>query len=64
MKGDADQVADVRNRRASIFSHMYHPLEDGEDKQHPVWSQRKRSRIGLIWFGSVATRFLLLAALC
>ena len=36
MRGDADQVADVRNRRASIFSLI--TLEDGEDKQRPVWS--------------------------
>ena len=32
---------------------VHYPLEDGEDKQHPVWSYRKRSRIELIWSGSV-----------
>ena len=35
MRGDADQVADVRNRRVSF---AYQPLGDGEGKQHPVLS--------------------------
>ena len=52
MRGDADQVADVQNRRTNIFSSIT-LLEDGEDKQRPVWSYRKRSRIELIWSGSV-----------
>ena len=37
MRGDADQVADVRKPEGKHFL-AYQPLEDGEDKQHPVRS--------------------------
>ena len=51
MRGDADQVADVRNRRASI-SLPINPLKTAKINQYPVRSYRKRfgERIDLVWF--------------
>ena len=42
--------AKLKDMRGDADKHFlaYHPFEDGEDKQHPVWSWRKRSRIELI----------------
>ena len=51
MRGDADQVADVRNRRASI-SLPINPLKTAKINQHPVRSYRKciGERIDLVRF--------------
>ena len=59
MRGDADQVADVRNRRASIFLPI-NPLKMATTKNTRFGrSENALARIELIWFVSVATRFFL-----
>ena len=50
MRRDADQVVDLRNRRASTFLPI-NPLKDGEDQEYPVRSYRKRlDRFNLVQF--------------
>ena len=61
MIGDADQVADARNRRANIFLRI-NPLKMA--KTNNIRFGRTESALDLIWFGSVATRFFLVANLC
>ena len=63
MRGDADQVADVRNRRASIFLPI-NLLKIITTVSGSAVPKRLGNRIDLIWFGSVATRFFLVAILC
>ena len=63
MRGDADQVADVRNRRASIFLPI-NPLKIITTVSGLAVSNCLGNRIYLIWFGSVATRFFFVAILC
>ena len=62
MRGDADQVTDVRNRRESF---AYQPLGDGEANNTRFCRSENAlpGRVQLIWFGSVATRFFLAAVL-
>ena len=54
MKGDADQVADVRNRTASIFSPITLLKMARTNKTR---FGRSANRIELIWSGSVALVF-------
>ena len=63
MRGDADQVADVRNRRASIFLPIS-PLKIITAVSGLAVSKCPGNKIDLIWFGSVVTRFFLVAILC
>ena len=60
MRGDADQVADVRNRRASIFLPI-NPLKIITTVSGSAVSKYLGNRIDFIWFGSVATLFLFVA---
>ena len=60
MRGDADQVADVRNRRVSIFLPI-NPLKIITTVSGSALSKCLGNRIDLIWFGSFATRFSLVA---
>ena len=52
MRGDADQVADVRNRRASIFSSI--TLLIARTNNIQFGRSANAFRIELIWSGSVA----------
>ena len=63
MREDADQVADVRNRRASTFLPI-NPLKMAKTNKYPLRSYRKCLGIDLVWFGSFATRCSLVASLC
>ena len=63
MRGDAGQVAHVRNRRASIFSAI-NPFEIITTVSDLAVSKCLRNRIDLIWFVSFASRFFLVAILC
>ena len=51
MRGDADQVADVCNRRASIYLPI-NPLKTAKINKYPVRSYRKRfgERIDVVRF--------------
>ena len=62
MRGDADQVADVRNRRAGTFLPI-NPLKIAKTN-NTRFGRRKRLGIDLIWFGSFATRCSLVAISC
>ena len=63
MRGDAGQVAHVRNRRASIFSPI-NPLKIITTVSSLAVSKCLENRIDLIWFVSFASRFFLVAILC
>ena len=65
MRGDANQVADLRNRRASIFFPI-NPLKIAKTNNTRFGRSENAlpGRIQSIWFGSVATRFFLVAVLC
>ena len=52
MRGDADQVADVRNRRARIFLPI-NPSEIITTVSSSAVSKCLGNSIDLIWFGSV-----------
>ena len=56
MRGDADQVTDVRNRRASTFLPS-NPLKMAKINNTRFGRIQKCFGLDLIWFGSVVTRF-------
>ena len=63
MRGDADQVVDVRNRRISTFF-LINPLKIITIVSASAVSKCLRNRIDLTRFGSFATRCFLVAILC
>ena len=63
MIGDAGQVADVHNRRASIFLPI-NPLKIITTASGSAVSKCLGNRIDLIWFIYFASRFFLVATLC
>ena len=56
MRGDASQVADVRNRRASIFLHI-NSLKIITTVSSSAVLKCLGNRIDLIWFVSFGSRF-------
>ena len=63
MRGDADQVADVRNRRANI-SLPINPLKTAKVNNTRFGRIENALGKGYIWFGSLATRCSLVAISC
>ena len=63
MRGDAGQVADVRNQRENIFLPI-NPLKIITTVSGSAVLKCLGNRIDLIWFSSSATRFFLVAILC
>ena len=63
MRGDAGQVADVRNRKASIFLPI-NTLKIITTVSGSAVSKCLGNRIDLIWFVPFASRFFLVAILC
>ena len=62
MKGDADQVTDVHNRRANISLHI-NPMKMAKTNA-TRFGCAGMFEIDLIWFGSFATRCSLAAISC
>ena len=63
MRGDADQIADVRNRRANI-SLPINPLKTAKINDTRFGRFENALGKGKIWFGSLVTRCPLVAISC